>query len=51
MKYFIFKSPRKKGDTPLEVLNYEPQEFIIEAKAMKYGSVEVVSEEKLANEN
>ena len=51
MKYFIFKSPRKPGDTPLEVLSYEPSQFIIEMKAKKYQSIIIIFEEDLKKED
>lgn len=53
MKYFIFKAPLNTKDTPLEELNYEPNDFIIQQKAMKYGAIVVCSEEdlKLQKEN
>lgn len=50
MNYYIFKSPRKKGDRPLETLHYEPNDFIIMQKAVKHGPVVVVSEESLTAE-
>lgn len=47
MKYHIFKAPLNVNDIPLETLNYEPNEQIIELKAMKYGSIVICSEEDL----
>jgi hypothetical protein len=51
MRYFIFKSPRKPGDQPLETLAYEPGEFTISNKAVKYGPIVVISEEAIKNED
>jgi len=44
MKYYFFKAPRKPGDQPIEEVTYEPNEFIIGQKAMKYGAVIVLDE-------
>lgn len=51
MRHFIFKSPRRPGDRHLEELSYEPTEFIIEQKALKYGNIVIVSEEEIRNEH
>lgn len=50
MNYSIFKTPRKKGDRPLETMSYEPNDFIIEQKAMKYGPIVILTEEELRKE-
>lgn len=44
MNYYIFKNPYKKGDMPLEKLTYEPDDFMIGQKAVKYGTIIVISE-------
>lgn len=47
MRWFIFKSPKLAGDQPLEVFHYEPPQYIIQLRAVKYGSIVVISEEEL----
>lgn len=47
MTYYIFKSPRKKGDRHLETLRYEPNDFIVQQKAVKYGPIIIISETEL----
>jgi hypothetical protein len=50
MMWYVYKSPRRFGELALETLNYEPTDFIIRQKAMKYGPIVVISEEELENE-
>ena len=50
MRYFIYKTPREKGDRPLETHNSEPSQSLIEIKAMRFGPIVIVSEEQLKNE-
>lgn len=45
MKHYIYKSPYKPGDTPIEIMKWEPNDFIVGLKAKKYGSIEIISEE------
>lgn len=47
MNWYIYRSPKKAGDAPLEVLPYEPNDFIAGIKAQKYGSIVFISEEQL----
>lgn len=47
MKFYIFKSPWKWNDIPLETYSTEPLEYIIAEKAVKYGQIAVVSEKQL----
>lgn len=47
MRFFIFKSPKKQGDRPIETLDYEPNELIISQRAAKYGPIIIISEESL----
>lgn len=51
MKYYIFKTPKLPSDKPLEVLNSEPLDYLIQQKALKYGSIVVISEEELERSN
>ena len=50
MKWFVFKTPRKHGDRPVEVKEYEPMVTQIELYAQRYGPIVVVSEEQLDKE-
>ena len=45
MKWLIFKTPIKPGDQPVETLTFEPTEFLIQQKALKYQSIQILSEE------
>lgn len=47
MNFYIFKSPHKKGVKPLEVLTYEPPDYIVRLRALKYGSIEIMNDDKL----
>lgn len=47
MKYYIFKNPRRKGEQPVEEMNFEPNDFIIQQKAVKHGPIMVLSEKDL----
>lgn len=49
-KWHIFKTPRKKGDMPIETTNYEPLSYLLQQKAMKYGPVIVITQEQLDEE-
>lgn len=51
MKYFVFKTPRKKTDRPLEEISYLLNDFLIELKALKYGPIEILNEDQLKKEN
>lgn len=50
MKYYLFKLPRKLGDKEIEILKFEPTEFMLEQKAMKHGPILVITEEELLKE-
>ena len=50
MRWFIYRSPRRFGDMALETMSFEPTEFIIQQKAVRYGPIIVISEEELSNE-
>jgi len=50
MKYFVYKTPIKKGDHPIKTLNYEPTGFMIQQFAVKYDGVTVLSERDVERE-
>lgn len=45
MRWFVFKSPYKPTDEPLEIFPHEPTVFQIESLARHHGQVEAVSQE------
>lgn len=47
MMYYIFKAPRKPGAHWIEQLHYEPSDFIIQQKSVKYGPIEIYDENEL----
>lgn len=47
MTYYIFKAPFKQGDMPVEKIAFEPSDFLIQQKAMKYGAVVVMNDDEL----
>jgi 3'-phosphoadenosine 5'-phosphosulfate (PAPS) 3'-phosphatase len=50
MKWLVFQSPRKPTDRAIKELDYEPNEFIMQCLAMKFGNILVLSEEDLLKE-
>lgn len=47
MIWFVFKTPRKPTDRAVKELGYEPNEMIMQSLAVKYGQIEVLSEDDL----
>lgn len=47
MIWFVFKSPRKPTDRAIKELGYEPNDMIMQSLAVKYGQIEVLSEDDL----
>lgn len=48
MNWYIFRAPYTPGAVPLEQLTFEPPQYLIELRAMKYGSIEIMNEERWA---
>lgn len=44
MKYYVYSANAKRGDKPLRVLEYEPNDILVASMAAEYGPIEVLPE-------
>lgn len=49
-KWYIFKLPRKPGDQPVKIHNTNIGSSLFELEAMRYGPIELISEEQFNKE-
>lgn len=47
MMYYIFKAPRRPKAHWIEQLHFEPSDFMLQQKSVKYGPIEIYDENEL----
>lgn len=48
MTWFLFKAPHVRGEMPIQTFREEPPTYLVELKAMEFGSIVVMDDAALA---